>query len=260
MTLVDVLWLVGLVAAVVGMGFVELGIDAKATPHGRLRSYLLWAAVGASGASFILIQMGHGWDAALVYGLAFGLACQPLAVVARKINDLYYELGVYNAQQDDDWMRTASWRRGRKPLPPRPDPEKPVSDDAWMETAFWRQGRPPRPAYPFAPKQPASAGLLRAQLGLAAAVAVLWPALTVGADLARDPRRMAFVTADVEAMGFEQPRVWRTLTSPPCWGGAEYDWRSEAGDGRACVRDGDYVTLVVERDRTSTDPFARPAL
>lgn len=263
MTIVDVLWLVGLMAAFVCACIVEATVDAAVTPRGRLRSWLMWSAVGASTTSFIWVCLGHGFDDSLIVGLAAGLICQPVVRVWAQVTDWWDRNFTYGVRpEDDDWMKTASWRAGRGAslrAPPPDETEPVVGDDDWMETAIWRQGREAKePAKPPAPK-PATPQQLRAQLAVIVIVGLTWPAFTVGADLARDPRRSEVVTAYVEALGFERPRVRRTLTSAPCWGGAEYDWSTEAGDGRACVRDGDYVTLFVERDRTSKDPFARPA-
>lgn len=238
MTFVDALWLVGLIAGMIGIAFIELSVDARATRHGRLRSYVLWSVGGAAAASFVMTLLGNGWDSALVAGLLFGPVCQPLAIAYQTVSDWWHSIQPHpdGRSRDDDWMQTASWRRGRK---------------ATGLAAATEPALPPEPL-------PPTKGMLRAQLGLTVLAAVLWPVFTVGADFARDPPRREKVAAYVDALGFEAARVQRGLTSAPCWGGVEYDWRSEAGDGRTCVRGGDYVTAFVENDRTSKDPFARP--
>lgn len=262
MTIVDALWLVGLIAGMVGIAFIEQGVDPKMTPHGRLRAYVLWSVSGAAAASFVMTMLGNGWDSALVAGLLFGPVCQPLAIAYQTASDWWHSMRPYAYSLHGQRWPTRSWS-GRPPPYRHSAPTNP--DDAWMDSALWRRGREPQvvvvtppPPPPRPEPRPPTKGMLRAQLGLTVLAAVLWPVFTVSADQARDPARREKVAAYVEALGFEAPSVQRGLTSAPCWGGAEYDWRSEAGDGRACVR-GDDVTAFVEVDRTSKDPFARPA-
>lgn len=231
-----VLCLSGMVAAAAS----EVAMSRSATPRRHLRSWLLWGTLGAAMTSLVGVQTHLGLDAALFAGLVVGLICQPIGRtliwmgenedIRRAVNRADGRRG---ADRDDDWMKTASWRAPRA-------------------AAMAANLAPPRP--------PASRKILRQVTAATVVFAVGWPTLAVMADLARDPPRQQMVTARLTDDGYEGVRLRRAWTSSaPCWGGVEYAWTAEAGDGRACVRDGDYVTVRVDRDRTSKDPFARPA-
>lgn len=230
-----VLCLSGMVAAAAG----ELAMTRWATPRRRLRSWFLWGALGAAVTSLVGVQTNLGLDAALFAGLVVGLICQPIGRtlvwmgnsedIRRAVNRAD---GRRAANRDDDWMKTASWRVPRAAV---------------------------IAAKPAQPRPLASRKILRQVTAATVVLAVGWPMLAVMADLARDPPRQRMVTARLAAEGYDGVQLRRGWTSAACWGGVEYAWTAEAGDGRACVRDGDYVTVRVDRDRTSKNPFARPA-
>jgi hypothetical protein len=226
----------GMIAAAAG----ETAMTRWATPRRHLRSWLLWGALVAAVTSLVGVQTHLGLDAALFAGLVVGLICQPIGRtlvwmgnnedIRRAVNRAD---GRRAADRDDDWMKTASWRAPRAAV---------IAEN------------------PAQPRPPASRKILRQVTVATVVIAVGWPTLAVMADGAGDLPRRQMVTDRLADEGYDGVRLRRAWTSSaPCWGGVEYAWTAEAGDGRACVRDGDYVTFRVERDRTSKDPFARPA-
>lgn len=234
-----VLCLSGMIAAAA----VELAMTHWATPRRHLRSWLLWGTLGAAVTSLVGVQTHLGLDAALLAGLAVGLICQPLGRTL-----------VWMGNEES--IRRAINRADARQAPNR--------DDEWMRTASWRAPRAAAmaamAAKPAQPRPPAPLEFLQGVTVATVVFAVGGPTLAVMADLAGDPPRQQMVTARLAGDGYDGVRLRRAWTSSaPCWGGVEYAWTAEAGDGRACVRDGDYVTVRVDRDRTSKDPFARPA-
>lgn len=228
-------WAVALMFATVAACAAEVAMLGWTAPRWQLRSWLMWGALGASLITVIALELSTGLDAALFTGLVVGLVCQPIG-------------------------RTFLWIANKREVVAelnRWEGRSERADLAWMETAFWRMGRN-RPE-PAPEPRPAPKAFLRAQAIVTVVVAVSWPVVSVLADRMREPSRREMVAQHLATQGFENARVRRAQTSGPCWGGVEYAWTADAGDGRACVRDGDHVTLLVERDRTSKDPFARPA-
>lgn len=239
--IVDAFWHVGVVVAFLAAREADGRLTRSATPHRVVRSWALWGGVGALSASLFWVASAHGFDSALAAGLVGALLGRPLGLAVAGLIDLLEDYTRYSEARDGEWH--AAWRRRRR----SPEPWTPVATSV------------PAEADPEPDLKPASPYVRWAHLTLTVALWLGWPAVTILADLARDGPRTELIVAEIEAMGFEEPRVWRTLTSAPCWGGAEFDWRAGAGDGRACVRDGDAVTVLVERDRTTDDPFTRPA-
>lgn len=219
----------------------EVAMSRWATPRARLRSWLMWGGLGAALTGLVGASTELGLDAAMLAGLAIGVLCQPLGHTLLWLGEQPGVRDYLNRDRGDAGNRF-SITIGFWTWPPPPP-------------------RPSRPAIkPAPPTDPAPGWFLRGQWVVTGVLLAAWPLLTFMADAAHEPARLQTVVEVLRTEGFPASEVRRAWTSSaPCWGGVEYAWTAEAGDGRACVRDGDYVTVRVERDRTSKDPFARPA-
>lgn len=106
---------------------------------------------------------------------------------------------------------------------------------------------------------PAPKSFLTTQAIVTAVLLVAGPLLTVTTDRARDPLYRLQIVSALHQLRFEPLRIQRIANGAKCWDGISYAWSADAGEGRACLRDMDQVTVWTDKNRTSKDPFARPA-
>lgn len=247
MTLVDVLWVLGLVVA---------GISAfafLAAEEGRGRTappVVVWLAASALGGgviSFVMIQVGFGADAVLLWSLLSAPFTLPAIRVWGWLETR--DMAVQESILEKDALDAARMRYHATDFGVTRPPEPPGATS------------PPAIARPPPPQgQPAMRASRILQALAAASVLVLWPGAAILSDHVREGGRISVVRAHLAEVGFVDAEVWRVRTSRACWGGQEFYWRSEPGDGAACLRDDDYVTVRPDREIWTTDPFTRPAL
>ena len=234
---IDVAWLLVIIALAVAAALVEAAMTRWTLPRWRLWSWLMWSGVSGASIAFAAMQAGWSLAAAALLGLAVGVVSQPAFQTLQFLNR---EPGVRR------YLNRS--RRG----------------GAYVQIGFWTidlddRAKPEPAVPPLPPKSPGPTWPARAAWAITAAAWVSWAGLAYATDRLAEPQRTAHVQAMLATGGFEHAQIRRVGAGSACWGGQEYAWQAEAGEGRACVRDGDHVAVRTDRSRWTADPFTRPA-